>query len=87
MRVQAPVIHPPAGLPPDAIPGTVAARDRFDIEFLGACLKKGGAGDSPVSVGDPSAERRLAPGAKPAWEMVWSVLPLPSGESPDGRGW
>ena len=46
----------------------------------------GSAGDSPASVGDPptgTAEHTVGKRAPP---LIWIVVLVPSGESPDGTG-
>ena len=46
----------------------------------------GGTGDPPVLVGDPPTETRQATPSIWAFSLAGDVLPIPSGESPDGIG-
>jgi hypothetical protein len=46
----------------------------------------GGAGDSPAPVGDPPTGTRESKVANEAFPLARSVVPFPSGASPDGTG-
>src|SRR5881397_2310291 len=59
---------------------------QFPATLLERVWKMGSTGDPPVPVGDPPTGMSKAAPRNRSSSFVGGVLPIPSGESPDGTG-